>query len=73
MPPAPAGKVYELWFQDDDGAMIPAGLMPAKSDQTVVLTGDANDATGVGITVEPVGGSDKPTSDPIALFEFEGV
>ena len=73
MPPAPDGKVYELWFQDADGAMIPAGLMPAKSDQTVVLTGDANDATGVGITVEPVGGSDTPTSDPIALFEFEAV
>jgi len=24
----------------------------------------------VGITVEPEGGSDEPTSDPIAIFDF---
>jgi anti-sigma-K factor RskA len=71
MPAAPDGKVYELWFQDDAGAMIPAGLMPRKSDQTVLLQGDATAATAVGITVEPVGGSDEPTTDPIALFELE--
>jgi anti-sigma-K factor RskA len=71
MPAAPDGKVYELWFQDDAGAMVPAGLMPRKSDQTVLLHGDATAATAVGITVEPVGGSDEPTTDPIALFELE--
>ncbi|RYP87188.1 anti-sigma factor [Nocardioides guangzhouensis] len=70
MPPAPDGKVYELWFQDASGSMVPAGLMPPKSDQTVLLSGDATDASAVGITVEPAGGSDEPTSDPIALFEL---
>ena len=29
---APDGKVYELWFQDPAGAMIPAGLMPDEDD-----------------------------------------
>jgi anti-sigma-K factor RskA len=71
MPSAPDGKVYELWLQKD-GVMVPAGLMPDKADQTVLLSGDANDATAVGITVEPAGGSDKPTSAPIALFKLEG-
>lgn len=70
MPSAPAGKVYELWLQVD-GAMVPAGLMPDKSDQTIVLEGDASTATAAGITVEPDGGSKEPTSAPIALFDFE--
>ena len=72
MPPAPDGKVYELWLQKD-GVMVPAGLMPGKADQTVLLSGDPGGATAVGITVEPVGGSDKPTSAPIALFPLEAV
>lgn len=70
MAPAPAGKVFELWLQDDEGAMIPAGLMPPGEDNQVVLEGDAAAATAVGITVEPEGGSPEPTSDPIALFDF---
>lgn len=70
MPPAPDGKVYELWLQKD-GVMVPAGLMPDKADQTVLLEGDANGATAVGITVEPDGGSAKPTSAPIAMFALE--
>lgn len=70
MPAPPAGKVYELWLQDPKGVMLPAGLMPPRSDQTVVLEGDAASAVGAGITVEPAGGSLTPTSAPIALFEF---
>ena len=69
MPAAPNGKVYELWLQHDD-VMVPAGLMPDDSDQTFVLEGDAADASAAGITVEPEGGSDEPTSAPIALFDF---
>ena len=41
MPAAPTGKVYELWLQHDD-VMVPAGVMPAGSDQTFVLKGDAS-------------------------------
>jgi hypothetical protein len=71
MPAAPEGKVYELWLQVD-GDMVPAGVMPRKPDQTVLLEGDANLATAVGITVEPgPDGSEEPTSPPIATFELE--
>ena len=66
---APAGKVFELWYEKD-GEFVPAGLMPAKADQTVLLEGDAASATAAGITIEPAGGSDKPTTEPIALFDF---
>lgn len=67
---APSGKVFELWLQSEDGVMLPAGLMPDKADQTVLLEGDAASATAAGITVEPEGGSDEPTTEPIALFDF---
>jgi anti-sigma-K factor RskA len=70
MPAAPAGKVYELWLQTPGGAMVPAGLMKEAGSRTVLLRGDATTATGAGITVEPEGGSESPTTEPIALFDF---
>jgi anti-sigma-K factor RskA len=66
----PPGKVFELWFQDDAGAMHPAGLMSTGGNHKVLLKGDATAATGVGITIEPEGGSPEPTSEPVALFDL---
>lgn len=71
MDPAPEGRVYQLWLQDpEDGSFIPAGLMPEAGDQAVVLEGSAAEATAVGITVEPAGGSSEPTTTPIAVFDL---
>jgi anti-sigma-K factor RskA len=69
LPALPADKVYELWLQVD-GDMVPAGLMPAAGDQELLLEGDASDATAAGISVEPAGGSRRPTTVPIALFDL---
>ncbi|MFJ6086763.1 anti-sigma factor domain-containing protein [Streptomyces sp. NPDC092369] len=64
------GKVYQLWF-NDGGAMRSAGLMdPGRSDQTVLLRGAVDGASGVGVTVEPAGGSKQPTTTPVALLNF---
>lgn len=67
---APEGKDYELWLMSPDNEFVAAGLMPDDPDQTVVLDGSAADAIAVGITVEPDGGSDQPTTEPIALFDL---
>lgn len=67
---APDGKDYELWLMSPDGVFTSAGLMPDAPDQTLVLEGAAADAAAVGITVEPDGGSRKPTTEPIALFDL---
>ncbi|MCS0605843.1 anti-sigma factor [Streptomyces sp. LP11] len=65
-----AGKVYQLWF-DDGGTMRSAGLMdPGRTDQAVLLGGAVDGASGMGVTVEPAGGSTKPTSAPLALVGF---
>jgi anti-sigma-K factor RskA len=66
----PSGKVYQLWF-DDAGTMRPAGLMdPDRATEAVLMDGAVDDASGMGITVEPAGGSARPTSDPVALLGF---
>lgn len=69
MPDAPSGSVYELWLLHD-GEMVSAGLMPRGAHE-ILLEGDPATAQGFGITVEPDGGSDEPTSEPIALIEFQ--
>ncbi|MGW8987677.1 anti-sigma factor [Streptomyces parvus] len=70
MAPPPSGKVYQIWF-NDEGTMRSAGLMdPKASDDAVLLNGPVGQASGMGITVEPAGGSAEPTSDPVALMDF---
>ncbi|MGE7387847.1 anti-sigma factor [Streptomyces sp. NPDC004126] len=64
--PAPgAGRTYQLWL-DHDGTMRPAGLID--HDGTVLLAGDPADAGAVGLTLEPAGGSSRPTTDPLLLM-----
>ncbi|MFG2497163.1 anti-sigma factor domain-containing protein [Streptomyces sp. NPDC048441] len=66
----PKGKVYELWF-DDDGTMRPAGLLDrGQSNQITLMDGTIDQANGVGITIEPSGGSKTPTLPPVGLIEF---
>ncbi|MCM2580215.1 anti-sigma factor [Streptomyces meridianus] len=70
LPAAPSGKVYQLWF-DDHGTMRSAGILDGSSgDASMLMEGRVGGATGMGITVEPSGGSKQPTSDPLALMEF---
>ncbi|MGZ0211799.1 MAG: anti-sigma factor [Actinomycetales bacterium] len=66
----PADQVYELWYIDESGAR-PAGLMNAAEDGPTwrVLDGEMAAGDLVGVTIEPKGGSDAPTTDPIVVFE----
>ncbi|MFJ7999475.1 anti-sigma factor domain-containing protein [Streptomyces sp. NPDC096310] len=70
MPEPPSGKVYELWY-NDGGTMRAAGLLdPATGSASVLMDGPVDGASGMGITVEPAGGSEQPTSTPLALMNF---
>ncbi|MDI9884278.1 anti-sigma factor [Streptomyces sp. HNM0645] len=67
LPALPEGKVYQLWF-DDAGTMRDAGLLGGDTGtQTVLVHGPVHDASGMGITVEPSGGSSSPTSPPLMV------
>lgn len=70
MPELPADKSYELWLISAAGA-VPAGLMGGSEKPTMqILEGKLGAATHVGITVEPAGGSDAPTTTPILVQEI---
>ena len=71
MAPPPDGKVYELWLDHEGVGMVPAGLMSREPDARVLLEGDPATALGMGITIEPEGGSEEPTSEPVAVIPFE--
>ena len=64
LPDLSAGEVYQLWYIDDAGA-VSAGLL---SDRLQLLEGRGAVDDSFGMTVEPAGGSDAPTSDPIVLI-----
>ncbi len=63
----PAGKTYQLWYLDSEGAATPAGTFEASATGTTwrVLDGAMSGGDTVGVTVEPDGGSPAPTTDPI--------
>jgi anti-sigma factor RsiW len=60
----PAGRVYQVWVMSPSGArsaglMVGAGTLLASA----VVPGDR-----IGITVEPAGGTSKPTTTPVAVL-----
>jgi len=64
LPDLPADKVYEAWTIK--GSPVPAGLFSdADSGSVIELPQAVFDAQSVAVTVEPAGGSDRPTSDAI--------
>jgi anti-sigma-K factor RskA len=65
MAPAPAGKVYEAWVIGSSGP-IPAGTFQGGGTIVLDLSAQARPGDQVAITIEPAGGSNKPTSSPVA-------
>jgi anti-sigma-K factor RskA len=61
---APSGKTYEAWIIPAGKAPQPAGLFPG-SMNAVRLSGMVPKHAVVAVTVEPAGGSTKPTTTPI--------
>jgi anti-sigma-K factor RskA len=71
LPLLPPSSVYELWFIGSAG-IRPAGLVPTPDPSgaaavLVLATGLAGDDA-VGVTVEPAGGTDAPTTTPIVVL-----
>jgi anti-sigma-K factor RskA len=58
----PSGRVYQVWVMSPSGARS-AGLLPDASLLAAVAHGDR-----IGITVEPAGGTARPTTSPVAVL-----
>jgi anti-sigma-K factor RskA len=66
LPAAPAGHVYQMWLRQPGGALRGAGFVPPGTG-TATLQGSVASADGFGVTVEPTGGSQQPTTQPLVL------
>lgn len=65
----PGNKTYQLWYIGEDGP-IPDGTFDVASDGRTwrVLDGLMTGGDAVAVTIEPEGGSDAPTSDPVVVI-----
>ncbi len=71
LPPLPAAESYELWLMGpagDRGAGMMPGSRPGSAGPMVVSGLAAGDR--VGLTVEPAGGSPRPTSAPVLMLDL---
>lgn len=72
LPSAPTGHHYVLWLQHDS-IMTPAGVLPVRSDNKVLLAGDVATASGLAVTVEDAGTEpNQPSDEVLATVSFEG-
>jgi anti-sigma-K factor RskA len=67
MPPVPEGKTYQIWVIKGDTPQ-PSGLFEPRGDSiAAVVETPVEGADTVAVTVEPEGGSKKPTTDPMLV------
>jgi anti-sigma-K factor RskA len=71
LPPAPQGKIYEMWVIPDGGKPVPAGLFQTESNGTAVYLRkggvDVAATAAVAVTLEASSGAPQPTSTPIIV------
>ncbi|MFE6965388.1 anti-sigma factor domain-containing protein [Agromyces sp. NPDC057679] len=62
-------RTYELWYIDESGP-VSAGTFDVDGEEAWrLLEGEFAPGVAVGLTVEPAGGSEQPTTDPVAVIE----
>lgn len=68
-------QIYQIWLVKPDGGRVSAGLFRPESrgsytTQPISATGSFSDYLGIGVTVEPAGGSDAPTGERVLKVDF---
>ena len=71
LPAAPEGKTYEMWLIPKTGNPVPAGLFQSDTQGAAMhlqrLTVDMASTKAVAVTLEPAGGVQQPTSQPVIV------
>lgn len=70
LPRPAAGHTYEAWLIGKDGKPLPAGTFNGGKAVVVGLDGNAAGSKTVAITVERKGGSQTPTTPPVATAQL---
>jgi hypothetical protein len=76
LPPAPAGRIYEMWLVPKTGAPVPAGLFQSDAAGNAMhLQAGPVDRTrmaAIAVSVEPQAGSAAPTTKPFVVAPLGG-
>jgi Anti-sigma-K factor rskA len=74
LPPAPAGKAYEMWVIPKGAKPVPAGLFQSQQDGSAMHTQlgplDINGVT-IAVTLEDQAGAAQPTSTPVIAAQYQ--
>ncbi|PRZ08268.1 anti-sigma-K factor RskA [Isoptericola sp. CG 20/1183] len=60
-------SVYQLWLVGAEGGVTSAGLLEPQDGEVEQLVSDVS-GVGLAVSVEPEGGSEQPTTDPIVVL-----
>jgi anti-sigma factor RsiW len=66
--PLPSDRTYQLWIINDKGARSVGVLGRGDSGDISKLVDGVSKTDQIGLTVEPGGGSDQPTTDPVLVL-----
>lgn len=75
LPMIAPGKTFELWVIPATGNPAPAGTFQSQTDSTAVYVRPGpipRDTAAVAVTIEPEGGSQKPTTTPFIVIKLSG-
>ncbi len=75
LPTITADQTYQIWLISPDETRVNAGLLQPRTDQPFISEAihspqDLSNFIGVGMTVEPAGGSDHPTGMQVFRINF---
>ena len=75
MPELPANQTYQIWLIDPQDGRVSAGLFRPEGDRAyttriVFPEQSLSNFTGIGVTVEPAGGSAAPTGERVFKVDF---
>ena len=71
LPPLPVSKVYELWLMGPPGTRRAGLLSPPSAGKTAPLLASGLAARDkVGVTIEPAGGTNQPTTTPVLVMSL---
>jgi anti-sigma-K factor RskA len=75
MPELTENQTYQIWLIDPQGGRVSAGIFRPESDQAyttqiVFPQQSLSNFTGIGVTVEPAGGSAAPTGERMFKVDF---
>lgn len=68
LPQQPENRDYQLWVLTP-GEVEPAPVLPEKGKSTAMLLQDVRDSAQLALTIEPEGGSEKPSMDPFLTVQ----